>query len=58
MTVKNPKCLVVDTNIAQSAGGHNALDPIPILCRDFLEEIRKTGHSIIMTMDINSSLDK
>jgi hypothetical protein len=47
--VKNPKLLVIDADIAQSAGGGNAIYPVPKQCRDFLTEVLKTGHRMVMT---------
>jgi len=49
LTVKNPKCLVIDASIARASGGIEAFDPIPQMCRDFLQETLKCGHSIIIT---------
>jgi hypothetical protein len=47
--VKNPKLLVIDADIAQSAGGEDAIYPVPKQCRDFLAEVLKTGHRMVMT---------
>lgn len=49
MAVKNPKILVVDTDVFSAASGKNATDPTPIQCRDFLQEILKTGHFVLVT---------
>ncbi|MBZ0280468.1 MAG: hypothetical protein K8L97_06980 [Anaerolineae bacterium] len=52
MTVKNPKCLVIDTSVMLAAGGENAFHPVPVMCRNFLQEVMKSGHSIIMTDEL------
>ena len=52
MTVKNPKCLAIDADVARASGGKDAIYPKPKLCRDFLNEVYKLGHSMIVTDDI------
>ncbi|MBL8161507.1 MAG: hypothetical protein JNJ61_05925 [Anaerolineae bacterium] len=52
MATKNPKCLVIDTSVMLAAGGVDAVHPTPKLCRDFLNEVLKLGHIIIMTDDL------
>jgi hypothetical protein len=49
VAVKNPKLLVIDADIAQSAGGENAIYPVPKQCRDLLKEILVTGHKMVIT---------
>ncbi|MEO1288585.1 MAG: hypothetical protein AAFV93_12520 [Chloroflexota bacterium] len=58
MTVKNPKCLVIDASILRGAGGENATHPKPIRCRDFLAEIQALGHKVIVTREIKQEWDK
>ncbi|MGB7340178.1 MAG: hypothetical protein WBC91_14875 [Phototrophicaceae bacterium] len=58
MTVKNPKCLVVDASVLRAAKKANAIHPVPIMCRDFLDEIFKSGHKVIMTPEIKVEWDK
>ncbi|MBP8972476.1 MAG: hypothetical protein KBH93_01260 [Anaerolineae bacterium] len=58
MGVKNPKNLVIDADIARSAGGKGAVAPVPIQCRSFLDEVRKTGHKMVITPDISTEWKK
>ncbi|NDJ76978.1 MAG: hypothetical protein GYB65_12050 [Chloroflexi bacterium] len=52
MPVKNPKILVIDADIARSAGEIDAVRSIPRLCRDFLMEVRSLGHGMAMSPTI------
>jgi hypothetical protein len=53
VTVKNPKCLAIDVDIARASGGEDAIYPISKRCRDFLKEVRTLGHSMIVTDNID-----
>ena len=54
MPVKNPKRLVVDSDIVHAASDRpGARRPAP-RCRDFLEEIRALGHAVVITRAIQS----
>jgi hypothetical protein len=58
MPVKNPKCLVIDASVVRAAGGIDAIDPIPVRCRDFLKEVLSLGHTVIVTDDIEIEWQK
>ena len=57
MRVKNQKILVIDTDIV-SAASEKGIHPISGQCRDFLKEIRKAGHYILLTGDLNAEWDR
>ena len=46
---KDPKCLVIDTDIARSAGGLDALEGRSKSCRDFLTAVLETDHKVVTT---------
>jgi hypothetical protein len=53
MAIKNPKCLVIDTSVMFAASSKALSLPSPSqACTDFLMEILKLGHSMIMTDEI------
>ena len=58
MTVKNPKCLVIDASILRASKGEEALHPTPVKCRDFMDEVLKSGHTVIRTPEIKLEWDK
>lgn len=58
MAVKTPRHLVIDASIARAAGPEDSIAPKSIYCRRFLLEIRKCGHYIIMTHNINNEWNK
>lgn len=47
--VHHSKCLVIDTDIASSAGGEHAQDTRSKQCRDVLMAVRNTGHAVVVT---------
>ncbi|GIK62483.1 MAG: hypothetical protein BroJett018_02770 [Chloroflexota bacterium] len=58
MTVKNRKRLVIDASVARAAGGTEKLHPDSKLCREFLLEVLKLCHSMILTPEITVEWDK
>lgn len=46
---QHSKCLVIDTDIAHSAGGVDARHPTSKSCRDFLSATRDSGHKVVTT---------
>lgn len=46
---RRSKCLVIDTDIASSAGGENAQDTRSKQCRDVLMMVRNAGHAVVVT---------
>ena len=52
------KCLVIDTDIASSAGGENAQDTRSKQCRDVLMIVRNTGHAVVVTEMISEEWRK
>ena len=54
MPTKNPKRLVIDADIAQAAGHEDAVHPTAVRCRDFLKEVRRLGHHIVMAPDVEA----
>lgn len=58
MPPKFSKRLVIDADVAQASGGKNATHPTSKHCRDFLETVRKTGHSAVMTQEISAEWQK
>lgn len=56
---RGSKCLVIDANIARSAGGEEAQDEVSRCCRDFLLAVRDaTKHKAIMTEAIQVEWDR
>ncbi len=49
---QSSKCLVIDTDVAHSAGGIDAQHPTSKSCRDFLSAVRDTGHKVVTTSAI------
>lgn len=49
---KASKRIVIDTSVAQSAGGEEAAEPCPKQCRDFLYAVRDSCHRVVLTPDI------
>jgi len=43
------KLLVIDANVLLAAGDERLPDPRPVLCKDFLEAVRKICHRIVAT---------
>ncbi len=52
MSLKASKRLVIDADVAQAAGGKDAVYPKPKHCRDFLEAVRVICHRVVMTDQI------
>lgn len=50
--------LVIDADIACSAGNASAKDPTSKSCRDFLIAVRRTCHRLVMTPDIKAEWGK
>jgi tellurite resistance protein len=55
---RGPKCLVIDADIARSAGGMDAQDGRSKCCRDFLNEVRDTKHKVVTTEAIREEWHK
>ena len=53
MRSRDSKRLVIDTDVAQSSGDEDAIDPRAIHCRDFLKEVRSQDHKVVMTREIS-----
>lgn len=53
MNERDSKQLVIDTDVARSAGGESATHPRAIKCRDFLSDVKQQNHKIVMTRQIN-----
>jgi hypothetical protein len=53
---RSPKCLVIDTDIARSAG--EALEKRSKCCRELLNEILNTGHRVVSTEAIREEWRK
>lgn len=51
---RRPRQLVVDTSVARSAGGENAVHPTSRNCRAFLRTMLEGEHRLVMTPDIIS----
>lgn len=59
MTRQKGKRLVIDADIARSAGGKEATHPRAKNCHDFLlEMLTKTGHKLVMTPEIRDEWNK
>jgi hypothetical protein len=56
VTVKRSMAIVIDANIAQAAGSKQTGDSKA--CRDFLDEVRKVCHRMVMTPAITQEWDK
>ncbi len=52
------KCLVIDTDIARSAGGTDARDERSKSCRDFLLTMREAKHKVVTTEAIRAEWHK
>ena len=52
------KCLVIDTDIARSAGGVDAQDERSKGCRDFLTAVRTSKHKVVSTEAISEEWHK
>lgn len=52
MAKKTSQRLVIDVDVAQSAGAVDATDARAISCRSFLESVRDFSHRIVMTREI------
>ncbi len=52
MSLKASKRLIIDADVAQAAGGKDAVYPKPKHCRDFLEAVRVICHRVVMTDEI------
>lgn len=50
MTTKNPKSIVINASIARAAGDRT---PEARRCREFLEEVQKLGHMVVMSATLN-----
>lgn len=58
MVARGPKCLVIDTDIARSAGGVDARDGRSKCCRDLLTEVLDTEHKVVTTEAIREEWRK
>jgi predicted nucleic acid-binding protein len=58
MANKDSKRLVIDTSVARSAGGENAVHPEAKDCRDFLKTVLSIGHSIVVNAEMKAELKK
>ncbi len=54
MANKDSKRLVIDTSVARSAGGENAVHPEAKDCRDFLKTVLSIGHSIVVNAEMKA----
>ena len=54
MRAVNSKRLVIDVDVARSAGNETATDPGAKHCRDFLKEVSLLNHHVVMTPEINN----
>jgi hypothetical protein len=50
--------LVIDADVARSAGGQDAIYPTSKYCRDFLEEVLEICHCVIMSDAIAEEWDR
>ena len=50
MAKKHPRRLVIDADVARSAG--TSVDPVSSSCRQFLETVLAVGHYVVMTKAI------
>jgi hypothetical protein len=55
---KDSKLLVIDTSVARSAGGEDAVHPEAKDCRDFLLEVLAICHKIIVNSEMKEELTK
>jgi hypothetical protein len=55
---RSPKCLVIDADVARSAGGVDAHDERSKNCRDFLVAVLDTGHKVVVTEPIQAEWHK
>ena len=55
---KNPRCLVIDTDIARSAGGLDAQEGRSKSCRDFLTAVLETQHKVVTTEALRAEWHK
>jgi hypothetical protein len=58
MANKNSKRLVIDTSIARSAGGENAVHPQAKDCRDFLLAVLSICHKIVVNPEMKEEWNK
>jgi len=58
MSSKNPKKVVVDANIARSAGGKETLHPEGAQSRDFLQKIRDEQHIVLICKELKEEYQK
>jgi predicted nucleic acid-binding protein len=58
MANKDSKRLVIDTSVARSAGGENAVHPEAKDCRDFLLAVLSMGHIIVVNPEMKAELKK
>jgi hypothetical protein len=54
----SPRCLVIDTDIARSAGGMEAQEGRSKSCRDFLIAVLETQHKVVTTDAIRTEWHK
>lgn len=52
------KRLVIDASIAKAAGGENATFPSSKHCRDFLKEVLRICHRVVLTEEITREWDR
>lgn len=55
---RGPKCLVIDADIARSAGGIDVQDGRSKCCREFLNEMLSTNHRVVTTEMIRDEWHK
>lgn len=58
MANRNSKRLVIDTSIARSAGGENAVHPQSKDCRDFLLAVLSICHKIVVNPEMKEEWNK
>jgi len=58
MSKSNSKCLVIDASVARAAGPPHTSHPTSSNCRNFLENVLKICHRIVMTPEIRTEWDQ
>lgn len=56
---KDPKCLVIDTDVARATGKDTSQSNISKSCRDFMHTmLEETQHKVVLTRDIQTEWNK
>lgn len=58
MSEKDSKRLVIDADVAQSAGSETAIHQRAINCREFLKSVREQNYQIVLTKTISGEWKK